>query len=364
MGETVTWLTQSSQWSGPDGIPARLLEHIWYSVLGVGIAALIALPVGLLIGHTGRGSLFAATLSNFWRALPTLGVVTLVFRLQPLSVWPVIVALVAIAIPPILLNTDVGIRSIDPTIRDAARGMGMTGRQALWRVEVPLAMPLILAGFRSAAGQVVATATIAAFVGLGGLGPLHHRRLLQPRHRPDHRRRRGRRRARARRRGRLRAPAALPGPEGGAASQARRRARRSTGGGTRMKKGIWLLLAACLALVVAACGGDDALKSNDSSSSGGDKGKPSITVGSANFPENVVLGEIYAGALTAKKFNVSKKLNIGARAAHLLGAGARRPHGAAGVHRLAAGLREQGQGHRQGHGRAGDQAEVQPAARR
>ena len=170
MGETFDWLTQSEQWSGPDGIPARLLEHIWYSALGVGIAALIALPIGLLIGHTGRGSLLAATLSNFWRALPTLGVVTIVFRLQPLSVWPVIVALVAIAIPPILLNTDVGIRSIDPTIRDAARGMGMTGRQALWRVEVPLAMPLILAGFRSAAGQVVATATIAAFVGLGGLG--------------------------------------------------------------------------------------------------------------------------------------------------------------------------------------------------
>lgn len=170
MGETVTWLTQSSQWSGPDGIPARLLEHIWYSALGVGIAALIALPLGLLIGHTGRGSLLAATASNFGRALPTLGVVTLVFRLQPLSVWPVIVALVAIAIPPILLNTDVGIRSIDPAVRDAARGMGMTGRQALWRVEVPLAMPLILTGFRSAAGQVVATATIAAFVGLGGLG--------------------------------------------------------------------------------------------------------------------------------------------------------------------------------------------------
>jgi len=82
----------------------------------------------------------------------------------------VLVALVVIAIPPILLNTDVGIRSIDPTVRDAARGMGMTGWQALWRVEVPLAMPLILAGFRSATGQVIATATIAAFVGLGGLG--------------------------------------------------------------------------------------------------------------------------------------------------------------------------------------------------
>jgi osmoprotectant transport system permease protein len=170
MGETVDWLTQAVQWSGPEGIPARLVEHIWYSALGVFLAALIALPIGLLIGHTGRGSLFAATLSNFWRALPTLGLVILVFRLQPLSIWPVMVALVAIAIPPILLNTDVGIRSIDPGVRDAARGMGMTGWQALWRVEVPLAMPLILAGFRSAAGQVVATATIAAFVGLGGLG--------------------------------------------------------------------------------------------------------------------------------------------------------------------------------------------------
>jgi osmoprotectant transport system permease protein len=170
MGETWSWLTSSEQWSGPDGIPARLVEHIWYSALGVVVAALIALPVGLLIGHTGRGSLAANTMSNFWRALPTLGVVILVFRIEPLSIWPVLVALVVIAIPPILLNTEVGIRAIDPTIRDAARGMGMTGWQALWRVEVPLAMPLILAGLRSATGQVIATATIAAYVGLGGLG--------------------------------------------------------------------------------------------------------------------------------------------------------------------------------------------------
>jgi osmoprotectant transport system permease protein len=170
MGETWSWLTSSEQWSGPDGIPARLLEHIWYSALGVVVAALIALPAGLLICHTGRGSLAANTMSNFWRALPTLGVVILVFRIEPLSIWPVLVALVVIAIPPILLNTEVGIRAIDPTIRDAARGMGMTGWQALWRVEVPLAMPLILAGLRSATGQVIATATIAAYVGLGGLG--------------------------------------------------------------------------------------------------------------------------------------------------------------------------------------------------
>lgn len=170
MSSTVEWLGDASVWSGPEGIPMRLLEHVGYSALGVTVAALIALPVGLLIGHTGRGSLAASTLSNFWRALPTLGVVILVFRLEPLSIWPVLVALVIIAIPPILLNTDVGIRSIDPGAREAARGMGMTGWEALWQVEVPLALPLILAGLRSAAGQVVATATIAAFVGLGGLG--------------------------------------------------------------------------------------------------------------------------------------------------------------------------------------------------
>jgi osmoprotectant transport system permease protein len=148
----------------------RLLEHLGYSSLALLVAALIALPVGLLIGHTGRGSLLAATLSNTWRALPTLGVVILVFRLDPLSIWPVLVALVIIAVPPILLNTDVGIRGIDPGVRDAARGMGMTGRQALFQVELRIALPLIVAGLRSAAGQVVATATIAAFVGLGGLG--------------------------------------------------------------------------------------------------------------------------------------------------------------------------------------------------
>jgi osmoprotectant transport system permease protein len=170
MGETWSWLTASENWSGDDGIPMRLLEHIWYSALGVFVAALIALPAGLAIGHTGRGSLVAASMSNVWRALPTLGLVILVFRIEPLSIWPVLVALVVIAIPPILLNTEVGIRAIDPGVRDAARGMGMTGWQALWRVEVPLAMPLILAGLRSATGQVIATATIAAYVGLGGLG--------------------------------------------------------------------------------------------------------------------------------------------------------------------------------------------------
>jgi osmoprotectant transport system permease protein len=109
-------------------------------------------------------------LANVWRALPTLGLVILVFRLAPLSIWPVLLALIVVAVPPILLNADAGIRAVDPDVRAAARGMGLTEWQTLWQVEVPLALPLVLAGLRSAAGQVIATATVAAFVGLGGLG--------------------------------------------------------------------------------------------------------------------------------------------------------------------------------------------------
>jgi osmoprotectant transport system permease protein len=170
VGEGLEWLSRPASWSGPDGIPTRLLEHLGYSSLAVLVAACIALPIGLLIGHTGRGGLLAAVLANTWRALPTLGLVVLVFRLEPLSIWPVLAALVVVAVPPILLNTEVGIRSIDPGVRDAARGMGMSGWQALWRVELPIALPVVLAGLRSASGQVVATATVAAYVGLGGLG--------------------------------------------------------------------------------------------------------------------------------------------------------------------------------------------------
>ena len=170
MTGSLEWLGRSDVWSGPDGIPTRVVEHLWYSGLALLVAAAIALPLGLLAGHTGRGGGVAGALANVWRALPTLGLVILVFRLAPLSIWPVLFALVVVAVPPILLNADAGIRAVDPAARTAARGMGMTGWQALWRVEVPLALPLILAGVRSAAGQVIATATIAAFVGLGGLG--------------------------------------------------------------------------------------------------------------------------------------------------------------------------------------------------
>jgi osmoprotectant transport system permease protein len=170
MNAALDWLTSSAHWSGPDGIPARLLEHVWYSAVAVTAAALIALPVGPAVGHSGRGAFATSALANVSRALPTLGIVILVFRLAPLSIWPVIAALVVIAIPPILLNAEAGIRAVSDDVRDAAGAMGMTGRQALWRVEAPIAMPVILAGLRSATGQVIATATIAAYVGLGGLG--------------------------------------------------------------------------------------------------------------------------------------------------------------------------------------------------
>jgi len=167
---TLAWLLDPGQWSGASGIPARLGEHLWYCFVAVVVAAAVGLPLGLLTGHRHRGGLPVTAVATYWRAVPTLGVVVLVFRLAPLSVWPVVVALVVIAVPPMLLNADAALRGVDPRVVDAARGMGMTGRQQFRLVEVPLGLPLIMAGIRSATAQVVATATVAAFVGLGGLG--------------------------------------------------------------------------------------------------------------------------------------------------------------------------------------------------
>lgn len=164
------WLTQAQQWHGPDGIPIRLAEHLEYTGLALGLAALIALPIGLLIGHTGRGGFIAVSLANFGRALPTLGLVVLAFVDTNGSVASVLIALAALAVPPILVDTYEGVLGVDPDLKDAARGMGMTGPQILLRAEIPVAMPLILLGLRTAAIQVVATATIAAYVGFGGLG--------------------------------------------------------------------------------------------------------------------------------------------------------------------------------------------------
>ncbi len=164
------WLTQSQQWQGPDGIPARLVQHLAYTGVALLVAALIALPLGLLIGHIGRGGFVIVTLANFGRALPTLGLVVLAFLISNGSSAAVLVALVVLAIPPILVNTYEGVQGVDRDVKDAAQGMGMTAPQVLLRAEIPMATPLILLGLRTAAIQVVATATIAAYIGLGGLG--------------------------------------------------------------------------------------------------------------------------------------------------------------------------------------------------
>ena len=171
------WLTDGSHWTGADGVWTRLGEHLWYTLLALVIAAVIALPIGALIGHTGKGTGLVTGLANALRAIPTFGLLILLalygltnLRGEFALLGPTIVVLVILAIPPILSNTYAGIAAVDPAVRDAAKGMGMTGRGALFRVELPLALPLILSGLRSAFLQVVATATIAAFVSLGGFG--------------------------------------------------------------------------------------------------------------------------------------------------------------------------------------------------
>jgi osmoprotectant transport system permease protein len=170
VGDGLRWIFSADNWGGDNGIAHALVQHLWYSLLATTIAVAIALPIGLVIGHTGKGRFIAANVTGVWRAIPTIGVVTIVFRWHPLSVWPVLAALILLSIPPVVLNTVAGIDSVPPDVRDAASGMGLTGWQSLWHVEVPNGLPLILAGIRSAANQVIATATVAGFVGLGTLG--------------------------------------------------------------------------------------------------------------------------------------------------------------------------------------------------
>jgi ABC-type proline/glycine betaine transport system permease subunit len=173
--DDVNWLLDffgnAANWSGPDGIPIRLLEHLEFSTAAFLIAAVIAVPLGMLMGHTGKGALLVVISANAARALPTLGLLVLVVLLIGVgTVLPVLIPLVALAIPPILVNTYEGVRGVDPDLRDAAYGMGLRGWQVLFQTLTPAALPLILLGLRLAAIQVVSTATVAAFVGLGGLG--------------------------------------------------------------------------------------------------------------------------------------------------------------------------------------------------
>ena len=159
-------------WAARGSIPHLLVQHIEYTLVTVAVSALIALPVGLLIGHTNRGALLAINIGNAGRSLPTFGLLSLIVTLVGIGTVPVLVALVVLAVPPILASTYAGIRSVDRAAVDAAVGMGMRPLQVVFRAEVPMALPLIISGLRSAVLQVCATATVAAYVGLGGLGRL------------------------------------------------------------------------------------------------------------------------------------------------------------------------------------------------
>ncbi|MFD5536936.1 ABC transporter permease [Streptomyces sp. NPDC127079] len=164
------FFSDSSHWHGYDGIPTRVWEHIQYSLEALAYAALIGLPVGLVTGHYGRGGNALALIATAGRALPSFGLLVLMFIWLGFGTLPVMIPLVILAVPPILVTTYEALRSVDPSPVDAARGMGMTEPRILFQVELPVALPLILSGLRSAAIQIVSTATIAAYISLGGLG--------------------------------------------------------------------------------------------------------------------------------------------------------------------------------------------------
>ena len=170
IGTIVGWFTDPTHWTGEDGIPTRLLEHVEISAESVAIAVLIALPAGILLGHYGRFGFLAMNVSNVGRAVPSFGILVVAFQIFGLGQLPIIAALVALAIPPMVTNAYVAMREVDPDVKEAARGMGYRDLARLVRVELPLAVPLVMAGIRTSAVQVVATATLAAYIAGGGLG--------------------------------------------------------------------------------------------------------------------------------------------------------------------------------------------------
>jgi osmoprotectant transport system permease protein len=168
--QALSFIFTAANWGGPAGLAARIGEHLQYTIVAVLVSALIAIPIGMLIGHTGRGTFVVVAGVNALRALPTLGVLLLGVLLWGLGLVPPTVALMLLGIPPLLAGTYAGIANVDRAVVDAARSMGMTESRVLMRVEVPNALPLILGGLRTATLQIVATATVAAYASLGGLG--------------------------------------------------------------------------------------------------------------------------------------------------------------------------------------------------
>lgn len=177
LAQVLAWYTDPANWTGNNAIPLRLWQHLSLSVASLAVGVAIALPIGLYIGHTGRGARLAIAVSNVGRAVPSLGwlgiaypISTGLFHRAGIGFLPAFIGLVALAIPPIVTNTYAGLRAVDDELRDAARGMGMQELQLLMRVEVPVALTVILAGIRVSAVAVIATAPLAAVVGGGTLG--------------------------------------------------------------------------------------------------------------------------------------------------------------------------------------------------
>ena len=174
---TLAWLADPTHWTGASGVPNRVFEHLLLSGGALAIAAAIAIPVGIYVGHTGRAVALSANVANLGRALPSLAVIAIVLPITAaidnqagFRLYPTLIAMVVLALPPILVNTQTGIRDVDRDLVEAARAMGMRPAQVVRGVELPLAAPAIASGLRSAAVQVVATATLGAIFGGGGLG--------------------------------------------------------------------------------------------------------------------------------------------------------------------------------------------------
>jgi len=170
LSKVAAWFADPANWTGSSGIPTRLVEHLQISGESVAIAGVIALPIGILLGHYGRFGALALNVSNVGRALPSFGILVIAFQIFGLGDLPVILALTALAIPPMVTNSYVAMREVDPDIKEAAKGMGYRELAQLLQVELPLAVPLVMAGIRTSAVQVVATATLAAIIAGGGLG--------------------------------------------------------------------------------------------------------------------------------------------------------------------------------------------------
>jgi osmoprotectant transport system permease protein len=175
--EVLRWLTDAAHWRGSGSIPVRLFQHLEISMAAAGLAAALAIPVGLLVGHARRFEFVAVSIANVGRAVPSFAILVLAYLVflqaapsLAFGFGPTVVALFLLAIPPIVTNTYVGVQTVDADTLEAARGMGMSERDVLLKLELPLAVPLMMAGLRTAAVTVVATATLAALIGGGGLG--------------------------------------------------------------------------------------------------------------------------------------------------------------------------------------------------